>query len=149
MDIKAIDHNVNVVAMEKNGRRYGMCVAWATQISSAHILCAIGGQSSTGNAIEEGDIVGFSNLANGQQMVCFTLGDMEKHSDQIDKLENIPFINDEGAILIEGARASVKCRVKKRVVIDGVDTANMICLEMLSGSENDIPALHIADLGGR
>ena len=50
MDIKAIDHNVNVLAMKKNGKRYGMCVAWATQISADHILCAVGGQSSTGNA---------------------------------------------------------------------------------------------------
>ena len=108
MDIKAIDHNVNVLAMKKNGKRYGMCVAWATQISADHILCAVGGQSSTGNAIEEGDIVGFSNLANGQQMVCFTLGDMEKHSDTVDKLVNIPCAEDDGAILIDGARTAIK-----------------------------------------
>jgi hypothetical protein len=38
--------------------------------------------------------------------------------------------------------------VIKRVKIEGVDTANMVCLEMLSGNENDVPALHIADLGG-
>ena len=148
MDIKAIDHNVNVLAMKKNGKRYGMCVAWATQISADHILCAVGGQSSTGNAIEEGDIVGFSNLANGQQMVCFTLGDMEKHSDTVDKFVNIPCAEDDGAILIDGARTAIKCRVIKRVKIEGVDTANMVCLEMLSGNENDVPALHIADLGG-
>ena len=103
---------------------------------------------TTGNAIEEGDIVGFSNLANGQQMVCFTLGDMEKHSSTVDKLVNVPCAEDDGAILIDGARTVIKCRVIKRVKIEGVDTANMVCLEMLSGNENDVPALHIADLGG-
>ena len=31
MSIKAIDPNVNIIAMRKDGKNYGMCCAWCTQ----------------------------------------------------------------------------------------------------------------------
>ena len=64
--INIIDHNVNIIALEKNGKNYGMCCAWATQVDEDKILCAMGEQSSTGNVIESGDIVGFSSLKKEQ-----------------------------------------------------------------------------------
>ena len=75
MEIKAVDHSVNIVGVEKNGRKYAMCVAWATQVAEDKLICAIGPQSATGRAIAAGDIIGFSNLTKAQIPVAFQLGD--------------------------------------------------------------------------
>ena len=57
MEIKAVDHSVNIVGVEKNGRKYAMCVAWATQVAEDKLICAIGPQSATGRAIAAGDLL--------------------------------------------------------------------------------------------
>ena len=146
MNIKAVDHNVNIIAMEKNGRKYGMCCAWCTQIAEDKLLCAIGPQSATGRAIESGDIIGFSNLKKEQAMIAFQLGDLQKHSNTTDKLTGVDYRVDEGAILINGARAEVKCRVLDVLHLQGIEAENVVYLQMLDGKESGGAALHISDL---
>lgn len=53
---------------------------------------------------------------------------------------------DEGAILISGARAEVKCQVIDILHLTGIEAENVLYLQMLSGKENGGDALHIADL---
>ena len=146
MEIKAIDHNVNILAMQKNGRNYGMCCAWCTQAAEDKLLCCVGGQSSTGNALEKGDMVGFSNLSKSQMMIAFQLGDMQKHSSETDKLAGIPYTVCEGAILIDGARTALQCQVIDILHLPGMEKTNVLYLQIVSGKENGGNALHISDL---
>ena len=146
MEIKAIDHNVNIIAMQKNGRNYGMCCAWCTQASSDKLICCVGPQSTTGQALEKGDVVGFSNLSKSQMMIAFQLGDLEKHSADTDKLTGIDYRVDEGAVLIKGARVEVKCRVIDILHLPGIEMENVLFLQMMDVNENGGDALHIADL---
>ncbi|MBR0079785.1 MAG: flavin reductase [Synergistaceae bacterium] len=146
MEIKAIDHNVNILAMQKNGKKYGMCCAWCTQAGADKLICCVGPQSATGQAMEKGDIVGFSNLNKDQKMIAFQLGDLQRHSSDTDKLAGVDHIVDEGAILIGDARAQVKCQVIDILHLPGIEAENVLYLQMLSGKENGGDALHIADL---
>ena len=146
MNIKAIDHNVNIIAMQKNNRNYGMCCAWCTHVGEDKLLCCVGPQSTTGQALEKGDFVGFSNLNKTQKNIAFQLGDLKKHSSEFDKFGGIDFSVDEGAILINGARACVKCQVIDILHLPGIEMENILYLQMLDGKENGGEALHIADL---
>ena len=146
MEIKAIDHNVNIIAMQKNGKNSGMCCAWCTQAGADKLICCVGPQSTTGQALEKGDIVGFSNLNKAQMMIAFQLGDLQKHSADTDKLAGVDYSVDDGAILISGARAEVKCQVIDILHLSGIEAENVLYLQMLSGKENGGDALHIADL---
>ena len=101
MEIKAIDHNVNIIAMQKNGKNYGMCCAWCTQAGADKLICCVGG---------------------------------------------VDYSVDDGAILISGARAEVKCQVIDILHLSGIEAENVLYLQMLSGKENGGDALHIADL---
>ena len=117
MEIKAIDHNVNIIAMRKNGKNYGMCCAWCTQAGADKLICCVGPQSTTGQALEKGDIVGFSNLNKAQMMTAFQLGDLQKHSADTDKLAGVDYSVDDGAILISGANSDQ--RSKRRGEVPG------------------------------
>lgn len=96
--------------------------------------------------MEKGDIVGFSNLNKSQMMIAFQLGDLQKHSADTDKLPGVDYSVDEGAILISGARAELKCQVIDILHLTGIEAENVLYLQMLSGKENGGDALHIADL---
>ena len=146
MEIKAVDHSVNIVGVEKNGRKYAMCVAWATQVAEDKLICAIGPQSATGRAIAAGDIIGFSNLTKAQIPVAFQLGDVNRHSDSDNKLTGIDYKMDETAIIINGARAEIKCKVINIIHLSGIEAENIIYLQMLDGKQNEGDALHISDL---
>lgn len=147
MEIKAIDHNVNIIGMEKNGKRYAMCCAWVTQVGPEQVICAIGPQSSTGNAIEAGDIIGISNLKREQKTIAFQLGDMERHSADTDKLDGICFRNNDGAIIINNARVEMKGRVIEVLHLKGLEAENIVYVQILEGKENGGDALRISDLG--
>lgn len=147
MEIKAVDHNVNIIAMEKNGKRYAMCCAWVTQVGPKQVICAIGPQSSTGNAIEAGDIIGISNLKKEQKMIAFQLGDMDRHSADTDKLGGIDFYSDDGAIVINNARVEMKAKVVEVLHLKELEAENIVYAQILKGKENGGDALHISDLG--
>lgn len=146
MDIRAIDHNVNIVAMQKNGKNYGMCCAWATQVDYDKILCALGSQSTTGNAIKAGDVIGFSNLKKEQVKIALQLGDVDKHSADTDKLVGLDYRIDEDAIIINGARAELKCKVLDVLHIKGIESENLVYMQILDAKENDGKSLLISDI---
>ena len=55
MAIKALDHNVNIIALEKNGRRYAMCCAWVTQVA-ADKLAGIAIHTDGGSSLHISDL---------------------------------------------------------------------------------------------
>ena len=147
MNIKAVDHSVNIVGIEKNSRKYAMCMAWATQVAEDKLICAIGPQSATGKVIENGDIIGFSNLTKAQTSVAFQFGDVEKHSDAVDKLGGIDYRMDGSAIIINGARAEIKGKVIDILHLKDIEAENIIYIQILEGKQNEGEPLHISDLG--
>ena len=146
MPLRAIDHNVNIIAMEKDGRKYAMCCAWVTHCADNRLLCFIGPQSVTGQNARKGDIIGFSNLAKGQEFIAFKIGDTKKHSPDSDKIDGIDFDVDEGALMIKGAKCEAKCKVLDVLKIEGIEAENVLYLEILSAKMNEGNSLHISDL---
>lgn len=147
MAIKAVDHNVNIIALEKNGRRYAMCCAWVTQVAADKLIAAIGPQSATGKVIAKGDTLGFSNLTSEQKHIAFQIGDLNTHSDTADKLAGIAIHTDGGAIFVDGARAEAKCAVLDVLHLPGIEAKNIVYMQIESGKENGGSSLHISDLG--
>lgn len=146
MSMSIIDHNVNVVSLVKNGKNYGMCCAWAMQISEDKILCALGAQSTTGQVLNTGDIVGFSNLQKSQKNIALQLGDINKHSADTDKLVGIDYRVDEGAILINGAHAEIKSKVIEIFHLKEIESENLIYLQILDLKENTGESLLMSDM---
>ena len=89
---------VNVIAYEKDGKKYGMSCAWATHVDYDVVLLLIGSQSDTGNNLKIGDRVGISALAKDQEDIAIHFG--EKHSKSFNKFEKYKLLNDGGALLI-------------------------------------------------
>lgn len=119
----------NVIAYHKNGNKYGMTCAWATMIDYDHIAMLLGSQSVTGNNLAVGDVVGVSALAKGQKDISLQLG--TNHSDQLDKFEGVPVLEEKTAILIQNAKVQMVCKVKKIMkLVDEND--NFVILEILS-----------------
>ncbi len=146
MPISAVDHSVNIIAMEKDGHKYAMCCAWVTHCAENRLICFVGPQSVTGSNLRKGDTVGFSNLAKGQERIAFSIGDLKRHSPDSDKLNGIDCYVDEGALLIRGARCEAKCRVIDVLHLEGIEAENALYLEILSAKENEGSPLHISDL---
>ncbi len=145
MSISAVDHCVNIIALGKNKIKYGMCVAWATQIDSDKLIVGIGSQSVTGKVIEVGDIIGFSSLGINQKNVALQLG--KDHSDTTDKFANIAYEIDEGAILIKEARTTIKCKVIDILHLKGNENAYTLYLQYIDTKENtDTSFLHMSDM---
>ena len=119
----------NVIAYQKNGTKYGMTCAWSTMIDYDHVVMLLGSQSSTGNNLEVGDIVGVSALAKGQKDISLQLG--EGHSDQLDKFENISISFNKTAILVDKAKVQMVCEVEKIMhIVDPND--NFVVLKVIS-----------------
>ena len=121
----------NVIAYHKNGIKYGMTCAWATMIDYDHIAMLLGSQSVTGNNLAVGDVVGVSALANGQKEISLQIG--TNHSDELDKFEGVPVIEDKTAILIKNAKVQMICKVFKIMkLVDEND--NFVILKILSSN---------------
>lgn len=146
MSLSIIDHNVNIVGLRKNGKNCGMCCAWAMQVSEDKILCALGPQSTTGQVLAVGDVIGFSNLQKDQVDIALKLGDINKHSADVDKLAGVDYREDEGAILIEKSRAEIKCRIIEILHLQGIESENLIYLQILDTKENAGLSLLMSDL---
>lgn len=145
MSISAVDHCANIVALEKNKIKYGMCVAWATQIDSDKLIVGIGSQSVTGRVIKVGDIIGFSSLGINQKNIALQLG--KDHSDTTDKFANIDYEIDDGAILIKAARTMIKCKVIDILHLKGNENAYILYLQYIDTKENaDTSFLHMSDM---
>jgi flavin reductase (DIM6/NTAB) family NADH-FMN oxidoreductase RutF len=109
MDLRAFRAGANILAFQKNNRRYGMCCAWAMMLDYDQIGMLVGSQSATGKALEVGDVVGVSALAENQATIALRFG--EGHSDQTDKFEGFAVERKDSALLIPGAKVRMVCEV--------------------------------------
>ena len=64
---RILDHSVNVISFEKNGKYYSMCCAWSMNVDYDKVVALLGAQSITGKNILKGDIIGFSSLEKNQK----------------------------------------------------------------------------------
>ncbi len=142
MSLHAFNSGCNAICFKKNNIKYAMCCAWAQMIDYDKITLLLGSQSVTGKNIEIGDIVGVSALSVGQKDIALKLGD--GHSDEVDKLKNIDFYEDNNAILIKGASTNLICKVIDIIKKDYIKGDNFVVLEVIKAEENHKPFLPIA-----
>lgn len=129
MSLKAFNSGCNAVAYQKNGKNYAMCCAWAQMINYDLLTMLLGSQSVTGNNIQVGDVIGVSGLASEQLSITEALG--EGHSDTTDKLKNIKYHTNGTAVLIDGAKTNLVCKVIDIIHKDYIEGDNLIVLQVL------------------
>ena len=139
-----LDHSVNVIAYEKNDKKYAMCAAWCMNVDYDKLMCLLGSQSVTGNNIKKGDIVGFSSLRIKQKNIAERIG--SNHSNIFNKLDGIDYKLDEGAILISNAKTMSKCEVIDVLHPKGIEVDNLLYLRIISTDFcDDDEFLHMSD----
>ena len=132
MALKAFRCGANILAYEKNNKKYGMTCAWAMMVDYGKVMMLIGGQSETGNNLELNDIVGISALASGQEKISRIFG--MNHSTKVDKFMDVDYIQDETALLIKDAKVQMKAKVLE---IKNLDGDHLITFEVLKHQERD------------
>ncbi len=104
-------HGVYIVCAEHEGKRGGLAVAWATQVSTQEILICVGSQSATRELILASRAFGLSLLAEDQVAVaeCFGRRSGHKH----DKLAEVSYhAGATGSPLLDDCAATFDCRVE-------------------------------------
>lgn len=134
MSLTAFNMGCNIVAIEKNNHRYGLCVAWAQMLDYDIISVLIGESSITGLMLSVGDIVGVSALSSNQSEIAKTFG--EHHSDVYDKFENLSYSVDDTAILIDHSKVVMKCRILDILHFSFSPNDSYVVLKVLSSQEN-------------
>ena len=134
MSLRAFGCGVNVISYIKDGKHYGMSCAWATMIDYSYIGMLLGEQSVTGNTLKVDDIVGVNALANNQKDLAIKFG--SSHSNEEDKFKNVKYLSKNQAILLEGAKVKMVCRVHKILHLLDDSNDNFVILEVLN-YEND------------
>jgi flavin reductase (DIM6/NTAB) family NADH-FMN oxidoreductase RutF len=103
-------HGVNIVCAVHDGRRGGLAVAWATQVSTDHVLICVGAQSTTRELILASRAFGLSVLTRDQIRVARSFG--RQSSRDVDKLERIAYHTAEtGSPLLDQCAIALDCRV--------------------------------------
>ncbi|MBR2891639.1 MAG: flavin reductase [Bacilli bacterium] len=144
MAFMAFNHGVNVVGMVKNKQKYCMTCAWAMQVDYDKVMLLIGKQSVTGQKIMPGDIIGISALSEFQREIALKLGD--EHSDQVDKLEGIQHLDNDGAIYILNAARLMKVEVLEIMHPKGIEEDNLIYGKIIEKIETIFPFLNMSDI---
>jgi flavin reductase (DIM6/NTAB) family NADH-FMN oxidoreductase RutF len=124
----------NILAYQKEGMKYGMCCSWAQMIDYDKIAMLIGATSSTGKSLAVEQTVGVSALASEQTALANHFG--TGHSDQLDKFESVPFIQDGDAILIKEAKVMMKCCVKNILALPRMEEDYFVIMDILSYQED-------------
>ena len=128
------NYGANILALEKNNMKYGMCAAWAMQSDYDKILILVGSQRETGKVLECGDIIGVSALSDRQENIALNFG--THHTSEFNKFDNNFTYNDEGALLINNAKTNLKCKVKK--IIDLENTKDLLIYAyVINAKENE------------
>lgn len=115
--LRAFRAGANVLGYRKDNVNYLMTCAWAMMVDFDKIAMLIGSQSVTGNNLEIGMEVGVSALSTHQQVIARIIG--TTHSDEVNKLENIKYIQEGNMLLIENAKVLMKCNVYDIKNLDG------------------------------
>ena len=129
MSFKAFNAGCNILALLKDGRKWGMCCSWAQMVDYDKIALLLGAQSDTGKRLSKGDVVGVSALAEGQQAVAEALG--SGHGGTTDKFSGIPHDLDGTAILIPGAKVRMVCQVRDVLGLPGMEADRFVILDVL------------------
>lgn len=122
--LKAFNYGANAVCFQKNGIKYGMICAWATQVDYDKIMMLLGAQSVTGKNIAKGDIIGVSALSVFQEDVLNILG--YDHSDTVDKFKQLDYTMEGSAILINNASVAMVVEVIDVLHLPGIEEDNLI-----------------------
>jgi len=101
---------VNVIAYRKDNQNYAMTCAWSTMSDFKEIVAFIGTQSETGKNLEVGMKLGYSTLKEGQEKIANIIG--SSHSSENDKLANIEYEEEDGAIIIKNCYKASLCQLK-------------------------------------
>jgi flavin reductase (DIM6/NTAB) family NADH-FMN oxidoreductase RutF len=134
MSLHAFNAGCNILAFEKEHKKYGMCCAWAQMIGYSEISMLIGDQSITGHMLSAGDIVGVSALAINQEPIASLFGNF--HSNEYDKFKDLKFTIKEGAILINDAKTMMKCQVTKILNLEEAPADYFVIMKVLNYQED-------------
>jgi len=128
-----IVQGANVLAFEKNNHKYAMSCSWTTHVDYEEVAMLLGSQSNSGNALEIGDLVGISALAQGQDKLAVHFG--TSHSLITDKFKGIEIEQNDGAILIPGAKSKLICKVKYITHLEGNEIDRFVIFKVLKHEE--------------
>ena len=106
---KKVLSGVSVVAYLKDTIKYGMTCAWIMPCDYDQLLLLLGSQSDTANALEVGDKIGISILAQNQKDIALHFGD--NHSKTFDKFDGVKYELDENSIVISNSKSKFVCEV--------------------------------------
>ncbi len=145
MSLHAFGSGVCVIAYTKSGKHFAMSCAWATMIDYSYIGLLIGEQSVTGANLKEDDIVGVSSLSSIQSELALKFG--SSHSNEVDKFKNVKYLSKNQAILLDGAKVKMVCRVHKIVHLLDDSKDNFVILEVLNYEDDKSKSfLHYSDI---
>ncbi|MFA5421640.1 MAG: hypothetical protein WC344_02435 [Bacilli bacterium] len=134
MGLHAFLAGANALCFKKHDRNYAMICAWSMMIDYDVIGLLVGEQSVTGRNLEVGMLVGISALSKEQKPVALQLGN--GHSDEISKLSTVPHRVDGTAILINGARNNLICRVEKLLKLNPDNDDLLVVAHFVKTSED-------------
>ncbi len=134
MGLHAFLAGANAVCYLKNNRKYAMICAWAMMIDYDVVGLLLGEQSVTGRNLEIGMLIGVSALSKNQKAIALKLGN--DHSDVVDKLSDIPHTINESAILIDGAKNNLVCRVEMLIKVSEQNNDNLVVARFVKTSED-------------
>ncbi len=130
-----VNLGVNIVAYKKNDIKYGMTCVWMMQVDEDQLLMLLGSQSETANHLTEGDIIGISALAIGQEEIARKFG--STHSRKVNKFYDVNYEEEESALFICKASRIMKCEVMKIGRIVDNDEDYLVQVRVLSKEINN------------
>ena len=140
---ETFDHSVSIITVERQGKKYAMTCAWATQVGYEHLVCLIGSQSLTGRNIQKGDVIGISVLTKKQVELANRIG--ETHSNEVDKFKDT--FNYEGVNCYRNARRVLKCLVEDVLHLKDIEEDNLVFAKIIDEKElNNDEILHMSDM---
>ena len=106
-----LNHGVNVVTAEHEGKRGGLAVAWATQVATERVLICVGAQSATRELILASNAFAVNVLRRDQLDLARRFGG--RHSNEVDKFEGLHIhVAETGAPLLDDCAVSLDCEVQ-------------------------------------
>ena len=106
-----LNHGVNVVTAQDEGRRGGLAVAWATQMATDRALICVGKQSTTRELILGSKAFGLSVLAQQHLDIARRFG--QGQSRDMDKFEGLGVHTaTTGSPLLDDCAAALDCEVE-------------------------------------
>jgi flavin reductase (DIM6/NTAB) family NADH-FMN oxidoreductase RutF len=125
MKSNLFNYSVNIAGLIKNNRRYGMAIAWCTQVDYDKVLLCFGEQSATGKVIEKGDLLGLSGLSKGQEDIADHFGNSS--SATVDKFEGVAHtVHSHQALLIDGAYSQMVIEVQDILHLSSIEDTNVV-----------------------